>query len=509
MIKTSKYKRILAFILLIITMLSVAQPIFAVSGTGSWVGGQFASFFKTTDSPNSQYGILLRRLINYNTNEQRTVFCAEHGVEFDTGTIYKGSYYTPVNSNIRKACKIAYLGWYKEHGDYVVNGGTSNADKKQYALTQQFIWETLGQSCATFNDSGVQAEYVSFKSNIENQIAQMEKRPSFDGTTIDVQAGESKTINDSNNVLSSYPSLDKTTNGIRVQHSSGSNSITITVDENTNLENYTITDADFKSWGMIKDGTQDNDTMVYFEFSTGVQNQLYCMDYNDPITLSVSLKIESFGRLELQKLNTNKDLVNGAVYTVTGENGYNKDVTVTNGKIVVEKLKKGIYYVKEKSAPKGYLLDTKTYQVEVKVNQTATQAIINKEPTGKILIYKVSDNNDKVGGSTFSVSADEDIKNVAGTVTFYKKGQEIAQIISANGTGIAEIEGLPMGRYSVKEIKAPTGYLLNDKSYSAVLEYKDQTTPVVEIKIEGVVNKEPTGTISLIKEDIETGKTPQ
>ena len=509
MIKTSKYKRILAFILIIITMLSVAQPIFAVSGTANWVGGQFASYIKTTDNANTQYGVLLRRLINYNTNEQRTVFCAEHGVDFDTGTIYKGEYYTPVNSSIRKACKIAYLGWYKEMGDYVVNGGTSNADKKQYVLTQQFIWETLGQSNATFIDSGIQAEYVSFKNNINSQIAEIEKRPSFDGTTLNIQAGESKTFQDSNGVLSSYPSLDKTTNGIRVQHSGGSNSITITVDENTNLENYTITDADFKSWGMVKNGTQDNDTMVYFEFKDGVQNQLYCMDYNDPITLSFSLKIETFGKLELKKLNTNGDLVNGAVYNVVGVNDYNKDITVTNGKIVIEKLKKGTYYVKEKSAPTGYLLDTKTYQVEVKVNQTATQAIVNTEPTGKILVYKVSENNDKIGGSIFLVSADEDIKNVAGTVTFYRKNAEVGRITTANGTGLAQIEGLPMGRYTVKEINAPTGYLLNEKTYTAVLEYKNETTPVVEIKIEGVVNKEPTGTISLVKEDSETGKRPQ
>ncbi len=509
MTKTSKYKRILAFILLIITMLSVAQPIFAASGTGSWVGGQFASYIRTTDNANSKYGVLLRRLINYNTNEQRTVFCAEHGVEFDTGTVYKGSYYTPINSSIRKACKIAYLGWYKDNGDYVINGGTSDADKKQYVLTQQFIWETLGQSNATFVDSGIQAEYINFKNNIENQIAQTEKRPSFDGTTLNIQAGESKTFEDSNGVLSSYPSLDRTTNGIRVQHSGGSNSITISVDENTNLENYTITDAEFKSWGMIKDGTQDKDTMVYFEFTDGVQNQLYCMDYNDPITLSFSVKIETFGKLELKKLNTNGDLVNGAVYNVTGVNDYNKDVTVTNGKIVIEKLKKGIYYVREKSAPTGYLLDTKTYQVEVKVNQTATQAIVNNEPTGKILIYKVSENNDKIGGSIFLVSADEDIKNVAGTVTFYKKNAEVGRITTADGTGLAEIEGLPMGKYTVKEIKAPNGYLLNEKIYPAVLEYKNETTPVVEIKIEGVVNKEPTGTISIIKEDSETGKTPQ
>ena len=166
----------------------------------------------------------------------------------------------------------------------------------------------------------------------------MDRRPSFDGTTITIQAGESKTLNDSNGVLSAYPSLDRTTNGIRVQHSGGSNSMTISVDENTNLENYVITDAEFKSWGMIKDGTQDHDSMVFFEFASGVQNQLYSMAYNDPITLAVGLNIETFGKLEIKKLNTNGDLIDGAIFHVTGPNGFNQDVTVTNGKITIEKL---------------------------------------------------------------------------------------------------------------------------------------------------------------------------
>ena len=244
--KRLKYKRILASILLLVTMLSVAQPIFAASGTGEWVGGQYASYIRTTDNADSEYGILIRKLINYNTGEKRTVFCAEHGVDFKTDVVYNGSYYTPVKADVRKACKIAYLGWYKDKGDYVVDGGISNADKKKYALVQQFIWETLGQSNARFIDSGIQAEYEAFKSEINREIAKIETRPSFDGTIINVQAGESKTITDTNGVLASYPSIDKTTNGIRITHSKGSNSMTILVDENTTLENYTITDAQFK-----------------------------------------------------------------------------------------------------------------------------------------------------------------------------------------------------------------------------------------------------------------------
>ena len=128
--KKLKYKRILAFILLLITMLSVAQPIFAASGTGKWVGGQYASYIRTEDNANSEFGILIRKLINYTTGEKRTVFCAEHGVDFKTDVVYNGSYYTPIDSNVRKACKIAYLGWYKDKGDYVVDGGNIKRRQK-------------------------------------------------------------------------------------------------------------------------------------------------------------------------------------------------------------------------------------------------------------------------------------------------------------------------------------------------------------------------------------------
>lgn len=140
-------KKIIAIVLLLITLITNISPVLAASGSGSFVGGQYASNMLTTDHAAGSTGILIRRLINYSTGEKYTVFCAEHGVDFKTGTIYNGNYYTPTNATIKKACKIAYFGWYKDNGGYVVDGGIL-ADsmkwvKQAYCFTQQYIWETL------------------------------------------------------------------------------------------------------------------------------------------------------------------------------------------------------------------------------------------------------------------------------------------------------------------------------------------------------------------------------
>ena len=501
--KVKKSNKMLATMMLILIIFSVIQPVFAASGSETWSGGQYASGMKTTDNAGGTTGVLIRRLNNLNTGERRTVFCAEHGIDFKTGASYNGVYYTPTNSNIRKACKVAYLGWYKNNGGYTVDGGILASDMKwvkwDYVFTQQYIWEILGQSNATFINADEQQGYVDFKNRINNEIASIERRPSFNGNTITIQAGETKTINDSNGVLAEYGTIDNTKDGIRFVHQNGSNSMTISVDENTNLENYRISDNTFREWGMIKNGTEDNDTMVYFEFAAGVQNQLYCMSYNDPVTLNFSLAIETFGKLELQKLNTNGDLVNGAIFNVTGPNGYNQDITVTNGKITIDKLRKGIYTITEKSAPNGYLLNTQAYNVEVKVNQTATQAIVNNEPTGTIQVIKKSEQGDLIKGTIFKVIANENIKNVAGTKTYYTEGQVIANI-TTDSNGLAEITNLPLGKYVVEETQATTGYLLDSTKHNVTLSYKGQTQKIVLESFEKI-DTTPTGEIKVYKTD--------
>ena len=246
MLKTKnnkKLKKIVAILLLILTIFSSAQPIFAVSssGTGNWVPGQWDSGVFTTDNKTS-VGILIRRLVSTTTGERLTVFCAEHGVESTTGEADTATHIKPTDPRMKEASKIAYLGWYSKYGDYVVDGGIMaegmNARKMDYVFTQQMIWEALGQSSATFRNSSIQSQYQSFKAEMNNKMNQMKTKPSFSDTTVTVEVGESTTLTDNNGVLSQYCSINATTNDIRFTHTKGENTMVITVGENCAIENF-------------------------------------------------------------------------------------------------------------------------------------------------------------------------------------------------------------------------------------------------------------------------------
>lgn len=520
-IKTNKLsKKVIAIILLIITMMTNISPAFAVSGSDTFIASQWATYCSTTESK-SDWGILLRRLTNSSTGVSRTVFCSEYGKDIRTGVKETGNYYTPTSQNVKKACKVAYFGWYSKYGDYLVNGGTSSEKKKDYAFTQQFIWEVLGQSYAKFNNSTYQSQYEDFKNEINMKINTMSTRPSFDAENIVLEAGETKVLTDTNKVLADYGSIDNWKDGIRFQHNKGENTLTITVSDNCTVEKLNISDNTMKSWGLIKEGTEDCDSTIYFEFEDDVQNQLYALNYNDPVSLAFSLRINLLGNLELSKLNTNGDLVDGSIFTVNGP-GYNGDVEVKNGKIVLEKIKKGTYTIKEKSTGGGYLLNKNVYKVEIKPNQTATQAIVNDEPTGEITIVKtdkdtgnsnridgVSHHGDaNLNGTEYTLYAKEDIYNVSKTVKYFSKDEEIAKftfdeygnatIIITNKTTKANLsvdgnilKGLPMGMYYSKETHVVEGYTSDEIEHIYTFSYKDMNTPIIKLneKVENTVKK--------------------
>ena len=100
--------------------------------------------------------------------------------------------------------------------------------KKYMCLLNSLCGRNYGYDVGTFISSSVQAEYETWRENILNSIKTMDTLPSFDGDTITLNIGETYTLTDTNGRLQHYPTVDVTENGIRFEHTSGSNDFKIT-----------------------------------------------------------------------------------------------------------------------------------------------------------------------------------------------------------------------------------------------------------------------------------------
>ena len=212
------------------------------------------------------------------------------------------------------------------------------------------------------------------------------------------------------------------------------------------------------------------------------------------------------------KVTANEDIKNVAGTKTYYTNGQEVAEITTNSKGLAEitNLPLGKYVVEEIKASNGYLLDSTKHEVTLSYKGQTEKIVlesfekIDTTPMGEIKVYKTNNTGNKLKGAEISLYAREDIKNVAGTKTWYKKGDLVAKAIT-NEQGIATFSNLHLGRYYAKETKAPEGYLLNTKEFDAELKYKEQTTKVIYVDVNGVIDEEPTGNITIIKKDSKTG----
>lgn len=197
------------------------------------------------------------------------------------------------------------------------------------------------------------------------------------------------------------------------------------------------------------------------------------------------------GSLKLRKTDTGGKLLDGAVFHVSG-NGYDRDITVTNGEITVNELPIGDYTVTEKTAPNGYLVNVAPFKATVSAGQTAETTITDEAPTGKISIKK-SDSKGNIQGEASLEGAEYTV--------YGADGQEVGKI-TTDKDGNGSLENLVLGTYTVKETKAPEAYDLDWNTYTVELTYKDQNTAIILGNVDSKENVK-TGKIEIKKTDTE------
>ncbi|WP_052083975.1 SpaA isopeptide-forming pilin-related protein [Eubacterium sp. ER2] len=195
-----------------------------------------------------------------------------------------------------------------------------------------------------------------------------------------------------------------------------------------------------------------------------------------------------------QLLDENKEVITFTTH-YPSEETLDRFTTDENGQFVFpELLRYGSYYLRELEAPEGYILNGEDLQFTVTEeagwdNPVAVK-FADENAMGKIELSKFEEGySQHLKGAVFEIRAAEDIVTPDGTVRL-EKG-ELADTITTTGEGPVISKELFLGKYILKEIKQPDGFVLSDKEYPVTLQYKDQVTPVV-IESETVYNKATT-----------------
>lgn len=259
-------------------------------------------------------------------------------------------------------------------------------------------------------------------------------------------------------------------------------------------------------------GTQD----LALVFGEGVEDKKY-VDFKVTWVKQATVEI-------IKKDKTSNAAIAGAVYGIYSDPECKNllmkmPATDSHGKSSVKLDKtQDTVYLKEISVPKGYVLDTASYNINLVVGKTTSKTVTDKEQLANLTIYKKGEvltganvtesgvtftyTEKKQKGAVYNVYAGADIIAADGT-TVYKKGALVKEGLVTGEDGSVTLKNLHLGTYVVKEMQAPENLVCTGESKTVSLNYAGGT---VEVAAGSVVftNDRQKAAVSVNKKDHET-----
>lgn len=191
----------------------------------------------------------------------------------------------------------------------------------------------------------------------------------------------------------------------------------------------------------------------------------------------------------------NKKLAN-TKFAVRGGGFYAEVETGKDGTVTVEVPAAGEYSITEIAPPVGYTLDPATYTVEVEGHTAAGEEVVftARNYKTRVKLNKVDEQGNRLEGAEFSIF-DADGKQVTftnkGSVYTYSEDGDVTAITAGN----ADIVGLPVGSYILRENEAPKNYIpMEDMSFHVRADLYDKA---LELTVENLPHEKG---IAVLKE---------
>lgn len=215
---------------------------------------------------------------------------------------------------------------------------------------------------------------------------------------------------------------------------------------------------------------------------------------------------------KVRNTDTGKFVVQHITYPTPADiDTYYTDIT---GKLMLpEKLPYGNYEIIEQCTAYGYVLDSAPIAFKVDGSKTVVtvekhnmpqKGIVNISKSGEVFFSAVESDGvysfvfaDKgLAGAVYEITAAEDIITPDGTLR-YAKGA-VVDTVTTDENGSAASKPLYLGKYTVREIKAPYGTVLNGTPETVELTYAGETVEVTETAAE-FYNERQKAEVSLSK----------
>ena len=171
----------------------------------------------------------------------------------------------------------------------------------------------------------------------------------------------------------------------------------------------------------------------------------------------------------------------------SGHNPIDQQTTDDRGYAWFEDLTvSGRYYLRELEN-EGYIPDTQERTVYVKAGETTKVTWKNTPIMGQIQIVKKSADYNPTTGLPAGTLLEGAVFEI------YDKAGNLVDTIRSDGRGLAVSKQLPLSRYTIREVKAPSNYGVNEQELTAYLEHEGQI-----VRFE-VTNKSLTTGVSITK----------